>query len=153
MLPEATITVGRDEGCDIRLSSGRVSRQHCTLQITERGLLLTDLGSRNGTFVNEQSVVGSRLLRTGDLLRVGPWEFRIAGSHTGVAVRPGDQETSEDEIANWLGTETESPSDPAMSGGDTTLIPRMPSKPKFQSVAEEAADIIRRHMEAQGENS
>lgn len=147
VLPPTTVTIGREDDCDIRLSSGRVSRKHCTLQPTSRGLLLTDLGSRNGTTVNGEAVVGSRVLRANDILKVGPWEFRIAGTHSGVAVTA--DRTSEDDIVAWLGTDEESTSDQSV-GSDTTMIPRADTKRKFQSVAEEAVDIIRRHHEGEG---
>ncbi len=44
--------VGRDATCDIILDNFQVSRRHCILQLTERGLLVKDLESTNGTFVN-----------------------------------------------------------------------------------------------------
>lgn len=151
VLPSHPVTIGRDAACDIRLSSARVSRRHCTLEMVKGSLTLTDCGSRNGTRVNSEAVVGTCTLVTGDILQVGPWKFRVAGSHTGVAVKRGLEETSEDEIADWLGA-----GDSAVPiENETTIVPaaRTAERRTFDSVAEEAADIIRRHNESQEKDS
>lgn len=44
--------VGTAEGCDLRLGDGSVSRHHCSLQSTPKGILLKDLESTNGTILN-----------------------------------------------------------------------------------------------------
>jgi hypothetical protein len=49
---KVTNVVGREATCDIYVESNQVSRRHCLLQVTERGLLIKDLESTNGTFVN-----------------------------------------------------------------------------------------------------
>src|SRR5262249_31780657 len=48
----------------------RVSRRHCKLELGDRGVLVTDLQSANGTLVNGRRVLKA-LLRTGDRLQVG----------------------------------------------------------------------------------
>lgn len=152
VLPAARITVGREQACDIRLSSSRVSRQHCTLQPDGDGLIVRDLSSRNGTFVNDRPIKGEAALVPGDRLRIGPWEFEVAiGGPSGVAIAPGDDETIESEIADWLTEGDEGPK--SFPGSDTTMVPPVPikPKPKFDSVAAEAADIIRRHHESRDE--
>jgi FHA domain len=63
--------VGRSAYCSIVLSNGQASRQHCAFEITTQGLTVTDLSSRNGTFVNGEKVVGTRELRPGDVIRIG----------------------------------------------------------------------------------
>ncbi len=47
------VTIGTELSCDLVLVDKRVSRTHCQLRLTERGVLLRDLGSKNGTFVGE----------------------------------------------------------------------------------------------------
>jgi hypothetical protein len=49
---KVTNVVGREVSCDITLENFQVSRRHCLLQLTDRGLLVKDLESTNGTFVN-----------------------------------------------------------------------------------------------------
>ena len=48
----ASNLVGRNPACDFTMNHGSVSRQHCLLQITERGLHVKDLSTTNGTKVN-----------------------------------------------------------------------------------------------------
>ncbi len=63
--------VGRSEGATIRILDGQISRRHA--RILERGgsLWVEDLGSTNGTFVNDEPVFAPRPLQDGDRIRVG----------------------------------------------------------------------------------
>lgn len=65
-----SITIGRRESCDIVLEDLVVSGTHAKIEALERGFLLTDLKSKNGTFVNGQ-MVASQWLRNGDAIRIG----------------------------------------------------------------------------------
>src|SRR4029079_91479 len=47
------VTFGR-EGCDVVLSDPEVSRRHAVLRESETGLAIEDLGSTNGTYVNDE---------------------------------------------------------------------------------------------------
>jgi transcriptional regulator with PAS, ATPase and Fis domain len=49
----APLVVGTSADCDVVVPDPRVSRRHCELRITPRGVLLTDLGSKNGSFIND----------------------------------------------------------------------------------------------------
>jgi hypothetical protein len=68
--------LGQAAGCDIRLNTESVSPLHCAIFQGPFGLILRDLGSDSGTLVNDQ-LVGSCLLREGDVLSVGPFHFRV----------------------------------------------------------------------------
>lgn len=63
-------TIGRQNVCDLRLVDDRVSRMHARLVYRANHWSLEDCGSRNGTFVNSQSVQQT-MLEPGDLIRVG----------------------------------------------------------------------------------
>lgn len=65
------IEIGRAPGCAVQLGDSEVSRCHCSVIGNEDGAWLEDLGSANGTWVNDQRVIGRILLRDGDVLRVG----------------------------------------------------------------------------------
>jgi transcriptional regulator with PAS, ATPase and Fis domain len=77
-------TVGRDDACAIRLQGTDVSRRHATLRrdAAGSGVVLVDLGSRNGIHVNGARVA-SAALATGDVVRVGGWVGVVTD-------RPGD---------------------------------------------------------------
>jgi len=64
------LSIGTNEGNDLQLTDPSVSRHHCTLRATERGLELRDLGSRNGTFVGDAEIA-SAYVRSGTHLRLG----------------------------------------------------------------------------------
>ncbi|MEM1184436.1 MAG: SpoIIE family protein phosphatase [Planctomycetota bacterium] len=74
---------GRSGGSDVQLTDKTVSRKHC--RVAHRGdtWFITDLASRHGTYLN-----GIRLdaeqpapLSDGDLVRLGPWTFRLRASN------------------------------------------------------------------------
>src|SRR5438093_13544116 len=69
--------IGRSPGCDIRLNVEDVNPLHCVILQTPGGLVLRDLDSGSGTFVNDQRVT-TCLLTDGDTVTVGPFEFRVS---------------------------------------------------------------------------
>ena len=81
----ANRTLGRAREADVVLDVPLVSRMHCRLESgSEQGgneppLLVIDLGSTNGTYVNGQRVDRSEL-KDGDRLRVGRVEFSVTRS-------------------------------------------------------------------------
>ena len=71
------VTIGRSPDCTVAIIDERASRQHCVLQPDGKGgWLVRDLGSRNGTKVNEVRVTESPL-NPGDVLKVGSHEFLV----------------------------------------------------------------------------
>jgi pSer/pThr/pTyr-binding forkhead associated (FHA) protein len=69
--------IGRKEDCDLRIPLGVVSREHCELEITDEGVVLRDLGSSNGTYVNNQRVIDEINVKPGDHVVVGPVVFTV----------------------------------------------------------------------------
>ena len=63
-------SIGRGDACAVRLDGRHVSRLHARLERRENGMLIRDNGSRNGIFVNGQSVKEA-ILRPDDLLELG----------------------------------------------------------------------------------
>jgi transcriptional regulator with AAA-type ATPase domain len=64
------LVVGRGGDVDIVLPADEVSRRHCRLSRDTEGLLLEDLGSHNGTWLNGEAVQKATLV-SGDILRLG----------------------------------------------------------------------------------
>jgi FHA domain len=62
------VLVGRDGGCDVVLDDPRVSRRHAALERAGVGVVVHDLGSRGGTWVNDQRVTAPRPLHDGDVV-------------------------------------------------------------------------------------
>lgn len=70
-LAEPVSSIGRGVDNEIVIASKRVSREHARIRREGRKLVLEDLNSTNGTFLNEQRVLGSEILRDGDRIMVG----------------------------------------------------------------------------------
>jgi pSer/pThr/pTyr-binding forkhead associated (FHA) protein len=70
--------IGRAKECALRAGSEAISRRHCAIVRREKGWTVRDLGSRNGTYVNEEKITKEVPLNDGDQLRVGPLSFRVA---------------------------------------------------------------------------
>ena len=68
--------IGRREDCDLRIPLGDVSRRHCAIHLKPDGVRLQDLGSSNGTFVNDRRVQESPLL-PGDRVTIGRLTFLV----------------------------------------------------------------------------
>jgi predicted component of type VI protein secretion system len=82
------LVIGRREGADIRIPTPNVSREHCELTNKDGRLVVRDLGSSNGTYVNRQRVQ-EQALKAGDLIGVGPAVFvvQIAGEPAQIQAR------------------------------------------------------------------
>ena len=72
-----TLTVGRSAECDVSISSDEISRHHAKLQVVPDGVMVEDLGSANGTFINNQRVHGGTLMKAGDELRLDTVRFML----------------------------------------------------------------------------
>jgi pSer/pThr/pTyr-binding forkhead associated (FHA) protein len=79
-LEQPVTVIGRAEDCDIHLPIADISRQHCRIEISERGVILKDLNSRNGTLINDQPIKAV-VLTSGDRFSIGPVQcaVRITG--------------------------------------------------------------------------
>lgn len=70
-LPDARLSMGRAADNDVTIDDESVSRLHAVLESSAGGWSIRDLGSRNGTYVNGERIVGERALRDRDEIRVG----------------------------------------------------------------------------------
>jgi pSer/pThr/pTyr-binding forkhead associated (FHA) protein len=67
----ASMTVGRAPECELRLDDTYASQQHARLFAKNNAWFVEDLGSTNGTFVNDQKLAAPAMLQPGDKVRVG----------------------------------------------------------------------------------
>lgn len=70
LLTEEVTILGRSSQADIQIDDSGVSRQHIELRVTPKGVILTDLGSTNGTFVEGHKVEAATLL-DGNQITIG----------------------------------------------------------------------------------
>ncbi len=71
-------TLGRQPDNDVIISDELASRRHCEIYSHDNSLVITDLNSTNGTFVNRQRLVQPLVLRSGDQIRIGQQVANIA---------------------------------------------------------------------------
>jgi hypothetical protein len=91
----SNFTLGRTEANDLSLPDIKVSRRHALLQKQANNeLLLVDLGSRNGTFLNGQRVTTATLLRDKDRISIGP--YRLVFHQPNAPRRDADHPTTLD---------------------------------------------------------
>ena len=88
----APVTIGRQAQCDIQIEDTWMSRRHARLAWTGTSYIVEDLGSTNGTFVNDQRVSGPHALRSGDRLRLGD-QVELA-FHVGVSAPAHEEPVS-----------------------------------------------------------
>jgi pSer/pThr/pTyr-binding forkhead associated (FHA) protein len=129
--------IGRGKDCQLRAQSELVSRNHCEIEINKSAVIVRDLGSRNGTFVNDTKVEGDHSLEHSDELRVGPLKFHVViegkpeakprkrtaeptvkHPEKPAASGPSAADLEEDDISQWL---DEEPSDAAEGHGTDTV--------------------------------
>ena len=109
--------IGRAKECSVRASSEAISRRHCAIIRVKDKWAIRDLGSRNGTYVNDKRITGPVRLKPGDELRVGPLKFRVA---------------------SVAGAKTvEAPPD-----SEATPVPQ--TKPRKQPPVKDVADVVER---------
>jgi len=97
--------IGRAGDLELKIRSASVSRVHAELTLAGDKLLVRDLGSSNGTFVNRQRVEGMAPLRMGDILHLGSVELRLRRSET-PEDEQGVTELFEGELSSRLPTGT-----------------------------------------------
>ena len=73
-------TIGRSTTNSLVLQDTEVSRQHCLIAMEDGAVLVTDLGSTNGTFVNGERIAAPAVLRSGDRLTVGTHVLLCSGA-------------------------------------------------------------------------
>lgn len=76
-LPDGGGTLGRNEGNDIRLEHATVSGSHCQLEVDGDRVRVRDLGSTNGTYIDDQRVQEGEL-QVGQILRLGELPMQLA---------------------------------------------------------------------------
>ncbi len=77
----SAIVVGRGVDADLRLESPSVSRAHLRLWWEADEVLVRDLGSANGTFLDRRRLTGAAALSSRDSVQVGPYTLRARALH------------------------------------------------------------------------
>jgi two-component system cell cycle response regulator len=75
-LDAPSVLIGRSNKSDIQIDQESVSRNHAKIMNTGKSVILRDLGSTNGTYVNDE-LIDEYVLRDGDLIKIGRTIFKF----------------------------------------------------------------------------
>jgi hypothetical protein len=100
-LAEGTTTLGRSRSCTIQLEDPVLSRQHCAITVDEGRVVVADLGSSNGTFVNGNIVEVLRV-QEGNSIELGSVCLLLIGVATDFSTLNLDQLKNPDRIAELI---------------------------------------------------
>jgi pSer/pThr/pTyr-binding forkhead associated (FHA) protein len=93
-LPSNVTVIGRRHACDLRIPLTPVSKRHCQLSCSGETMVIRDLGSRNGTYLNGNRIDEAEV-KPGDYLQVGPLMFLIQIGGQPEEISPPKQLTKE----------------------------------------------------------
>jgi hypothetical protein len=65
------VIIGRDPNADILVNDAEVSRHHAVVKLTPEGYTIEDLGSTNGTIINNQRLLGPHILHPSEIINLG----------------------------------------------------------------------------------
>jgi len=71
------LVIGRDTSCDISIPDRQISRVHARISPTTQGPVVSDLGSKNGTFINGVKVEEPHLLQDGDIVQIALFQYFV----------------------------------------------------------------------------
>jgi two-component system cell cycle response regulator len=80
-LGEDDLMIGRSSKCDVEVDQDSVSRNHARVRHDGSRVVVEDLGSTNGTFVNDEQIDGEHRLRNGDFIKIGRTVFKFIASN------------------------------------------------------------------------
>ncbi len=95
---EGPVLIGRQAGATLKIGNASVSRRHALIEKDGDHFVIADLGSRNGTFVNDIPVK-RRELQHGDRVRIGESQFFFLFEDTAEPARTSEIRFDESEIA------------------------------------------------------
>jgi pSer/pThr/pTyr-binding forkhead associated (FHA) protein len=84
--PGCVLTLGRSPECSLQLPAAGASRRHASVGWRDGAVVLRDLGSTNGTYLNGERVLEEATLRSGDKIRIGGLEILFCCVEAGTAV-------------------------------------------------------------------
>lgn len=139
LLSKQRFLIGRGDDCQLRPASEQISRHHCVFSIDNFTVRLRDLGSTNGTFVNEAPLKGEVILKQGDTIRVGALEFKMQISDEQVNL----DADAVPNIAQALMSKDLAPDTAELSAHDTALdIPAVTTAPPNDEISASDSTVI-----------
>jgi len=121
---KSEVTIGRVRGNDIVLPKGNVSKHHCRIVLSGDDMVIEDLRSTNGTYVNGRKIASPTVVSLSDKIFVGDFIIRLTAVTAAEPVRPSF------------------PVGPPEAGSLSSAIPRRPPPPPPPSRAGAMDDML-----------
>ena len=77
-IEDSPVVIGRSDDATVRIDDRWLSRRHCEFESLDGTIVIRDLGSKHGTFVNDEPI-DQLHLNPGDVISIGLNKFRIEG--------------------------------------------------------------------------
>jgi pSer/pThr/pTyr-binding forkhead associated (FHA) protein len=130
-LPATVFMIGRGRKCHLRPHSLAVSKLHCAIACWAGKVVIRDLKSANGTFLNGERIQGEARVQDGDTLRVGTLEFTFRIENDPDAELPVQIVHLGD--VKWLLETTDEP--PLLETSDAIPLPETNGKPGQEDIS------------------
>jgi hypothetical protein len=101
-----SIRIGRKPGCELELGGAdnqSISREHARIDLAAKGATLVDLGSINGTLLNDRRIPGPKPLRVGDRIRLGTTGATLTVVELDVGYGPVVANSRSTSYGPWIG--------------------------------------------------
>ncbi len=161
---QAHNTLGRHPSNTIQLLDRIVSKEHCVIELRGDCYVLRDFGSLNGTFVNNERVVGERMLRHGDEIALGSTKARFDDGKNPpveppIAVVPfspvqttswGGNETGNSQVIAGASAASEATATETGTFSSYGVPPSVPSNSGFAAYLEPSASPVPGHKQTIG---
>ncbi|MFT7638928.1 MAG: pSer/pThr/pTyr-binding forkhead associated (FHA) protein, partial [Pirellulaceae bacterium] len=131
-IPTPKCLIGRGDECHLRPKSDAISRRHCAILVKDSKVVIRDLKSRNGTYINGERLTGDARLKGGEHVRIGPLEFEVVIDHSfggekkpvvrdvkDAAARAAHAAAHDEDITDWLDEADEMDRERRMADPDT----------------------------------
>jgi WD40 repeat protein len=131
------VQVGRAQECELCLGGQGISSRHCRFVQTPTGIIVEDLGSTNGTFVNRQRISTPTPITGRDEIIVAMYEIRLQEVATGMSAAPPVSHVpmGPAPVSNRQATGVVPPSFQAQAMANPSVPPRAPSVPPSSSAS------------------
>jgi pSer/pThr/pTyr-binding forkhead associated (FHA) protein len=97
-LDQQQLTIGRSDESDIQLDGLLISNDHARISQTAEGVVIEDLNSTNGTYVNGQRITARRPITYDDMVQIGPFLLRVSTDR-------GSQSLTHERKHDWMYSE------------------------------------------------
>lgn len=161
-IPFSQFLIGREPICNLRPAEVAVSKRHCALLVRGEQVLLRDLDSTNGTFLNGKRLQAQAVLRDNDCFRVGDLHFVVHLSKTAPACKvpvavaaANDPESLAGDLLLGLSDPPVPPANPAAESLRMDLentvreqrpAPKPQSPSRIEETAQAASTILNKYM-------